>query len=60
MKAYFLPLIVVVAGLAEGRIDPDLLKPRAPSEYQNCNCQCDDYYWLWRGRYVMGRCQRYV
>ena len=32
---------------------------RAPSDYQNCNCQCDSYTWS-DGNYIRGNCRRYV
>ena len=32
---------------------------RAPSTYQNCNCQCDSYTWS-DGNYIRGNCRRYV
>jgi len=29
---------------------------RAPSDYQNCNCQCDSYTWS-DGNYIRGNCR---
>ena len=32
---------------------------RAPSTFQNCNCQCNSDTWT-DGQYIRGNCRRYV
>jgi hypothetical protein len=41
---------------ADGGID---IAVRAPSSFQNCDCQCDSYTWTSNGK-ILGNCLRSV
>ena len=58
--------IIIALGLAQ---KPAIPKPeskktkdtKAPSTYQNCDCQCDSYTWETKNKgkkYIMGNCKR--
>jgi len=49
----FFALVVVAHGAPQ---DPEIAV-RAPSTFQNCECQCDSYTWSSKGR-VLGNCFR--
>ena len=38
--------------------EPDVVV-RAPSTFQNCDCQCDSYTWTSKGK-ILGNCLRLV
>ena len=65
MKAFIVLLAVVVGAAVAFPQDavvageePDVLI-RAPSTYQNCDCQCDYYSWTSNGK-ILGNCLRYI
>ena len=53
---FFLALICLAGAALAAPQDPEIAV-RAPSSFQNCDCQCDSYQWTSKGR-ILGNCRR--
>ena len=49
--------IVALVGVAIAAPQDPEIAVRAPSTFQNCDCQCDSYTWTSKGR-ILGNCLR--
>lgn len=48
---------VLICAVVKARPDDPEIAVRAPSTFQNCDCQCDSYTWTSKGR-ILGNCVR--
>jgi len=58
MKTFVVFAALLATGLAypHPQDEPEIAV-RAPSTYQNCDCQCDSYTWTSNGK-ILGNCLR--
>ena len=52
----FVALLGAALSYPQPQEEPDV-SVRAPSTYQNCDCQCDSYTWTSNGK-ILGNCLR--
>jgi len=62
MKTFILLFVILIAHEAFGeegeeiQQKPITIKPKGPSDFKNCNCQCDSYTWS-DGTTIKGNCK---